>query len=77
MNIVNYSLQSELGNLIKDKKTFQNAFDSYHFTRRLPTILKENTFDLSKTNINKIFCAQWLDDTRVILGTKCNKVSSK
>ena len=75
MNIVNYSIQNEIGNLIKDKKKFHLAFDTNYFTRRLPPILKENEIDLSKTGINKIFCAQWLDDSSVILGTKCNKVS--
>jgi hypothetical protein len=75
MNILNYSIEKEIGNLIPSKQTFQSAFDTYHFTRRLPLILKENDYDLSKTRINKIFCAQWLDDTSVILGTKCNKVS--
>lgn len=74
MNILNYTLEHECGNLIKNKKNAKNLLDAYHFTCRLPTILKENEFDLSETKINKIFCAQWLDDRSVILGTKCNKV---
>ena len=45
-----------------------------HFTSKLPRILKEREFDLTKTNLNKIFTAQWLDDRKVIMGTKCNKV---
>jgi hypothetical protein len=44
------------------------------FTSRLPQILREHEFDLSTSNLNKIFCAQWLDERKVIMGTKCNKV---
>ena len=45
-----------------------------HFTSKLPLILREKEFDLTKTNLNKIFTAQWLDERKVIMGTKCNKV---
>jgi hypothetical protein len=44
------------------------------FTSRLPGILSEHEFNLSKSNLNKIFCAKWLDERKVIMGTKCNKV---
>lgn len=45
------------------------------FTRRLPPILHEHEFNLTQSNLNKVFCAQWLDERRVMLGTKCNKVN--
>ena len=44
------------------------------FSRRLPNILSEHEFNLTRSQINKIFTAQWLDDRKVLMGTKCNKV---
>ena len=52
----------------------RSLFRSSHFSRRLPIILREREFDLSNTNLNKIFTCQWLDDRKVIMGTKCNKL---
>lgn len=60
-----------LSRQLHDINTIAN---SDHFTRRLPNILKENEFDLTRSQINKIFSAQWLDDRKVIMGTKCNKI---
>lgn len=70
MNIINYSIRSELG--LGTQRCLESLVDTYHFTSRLPNILQEREFDLVKTNINKIFCAQWLDESKVILGSKCN-----
>jgi len=72
MNIVNYYKNSELG-LLRNN-TLKSIMDKYHFTCRLPSILKEKEYDLSKSSLNKIFSAQWLDDRRAIVGTKCNRL---
>jgi hypothetical protein len=78
------NLQKNIHNISKSNSSFTglsrqlhdiNAIvNSDHFTRRLPNIIKENEFDLTRSQINKIFSAQWLDDRKVIMGTKCNKV---
>lgn len=52
----------------------RDVFNQEPFTTRLPFLLKEKEFDLKSSNINKIFTAQWLDERKCILGTKCNKL---
>lgn len=105
MNIVNYTLNSELigsRNVGKQAKHFRinsknsknnninsnyggyrkwattndmnKLINSNHFTSKLPRVLKEHEFNLRETSINKIFTAQWLDDRRILMGTKCNKL---
>ena len=87
MNIVNFTLDNEtLGtrnlhssrksvNVFTKNKFRENIYESDNFTRKLPRILKENEFNLQATSVNKIFCSQWLDERRVLMGTKCNRVS--
>lgn len=72
------SINLDNSNKIEHKKvsvcSAKTLFNDNHFTSKIPGILKEYEFDLAQTNLNKIFTAQWLDDRRVIMGTKCNKV---
>jgi hypothetical protein len=90
MNIINYSIEKELlgakrqnsfrnrsksfTGLSNNQSDFETISNSNNFTKKLPGIFKEKEYDLSKSEINKIFCAQWLDTRRVLMGTKCNKV---
>lgn len=46
---------------------------SKHLSRNMPTIFKEHEIDLGQ--VNKVFAAQWVNDSQVVMGTKCNKVS--
>ena len=57
-----------------DQLNQQTLFNQNHFTSKLPFILREQEFDLTKTNLNKVFTSQWLDDRKIIMGTKCNKL---
>lgn len=54
--------------------TPRDLLASDHFTQRLPRVLVEREFDLIGSRINKIFCGQWIDERRCLLGTKCNKL---
>jgi hypothetical protein len=56
------------------KPAIQSICDSDHFTRRLATVLHQQSYNLKTANVDKIFDAQWLDNRNVIMGTKCNKV---
>lgn len=87
MSIIKYSIENELfgsRNLNQNKHTGLSATlpnlktiaNTDTFTRRLPNILREHEFNLTRSQINKIFTAQWLDDRKVLMGTKCNKVFS-
>lgn len=45
---------------------------SKHLSKTMPTIFKEHEIDLGE--VNKVFAAQWVNDSQVVMGTKCNKV---
>lgn len=48
---------------------------SKHLSRTMPTIFKEHEIDLGE--VNKVFAAQWVNDSQVVMGTKCNKVRKR
>lgn len=41
-------------------------------SRQLPHLLCERRFEFG--TCDKIFCSEWLSETNVVIGTKCNKV---
>ena len=41
-------------------------------SQHVPAILSEKELDLG--TMNKVFASKWLNDSQVVLGTKCNKV---
>ena len=53
-------------------KPIKSVF-SKHLSRNMPTIFQEHEIDLGQ--VNKVFAAQWVNDSQVVMGTKCNKVS--
>ena len=40
--------------------------------RHLPTLLKETSIDIGTSD--KIFSSQWLSETEILIGSKCNRV---
>ena len=63
-------------NHLNHANQFQSIFNTPCLTSKLPCILREHEFDLTGSNLNKIFCSQWLDNRFVIMGSKCNKVNN-
>lgn len=43
-----------------------------HLSMEMPALFTENELDLG--SVNKVFTSQWINDSQVIMGTKCNKV---
>ena len=48
--------------------------NSNKIARCLPSLLKEVTIDIGTSD--KIFSSQWLSETEVLIGSKCNKVQT-
>ncbi|KAF6019619.1 DCAF12 [Bugula neritina] len=46
-----------------------------HLSMEMPALFTENELDLG--SVNKVFTSQWINDSQVIMGTKCNKLLIK
>ncbi len=53
------------------KSVWINPMD---IARRLPTLLREVDIDFG--NSDKIFSSQWLSESKILIGSKCNKVKN-
>lgn len=47
--------------------------DPEAIARRLPNLLREIKIDFGTSD--KLFSSQWLSETELLIGSKCNKVS--
>ena len=57
-------------------KPLQQVWINAHkIARQLPSLLKEVSIDFGTSD--KIFSSQWLSETEILIGSKCNKVQLK
>ena len=54
---------------------YPNKMLKSYVTRKLPQLFQAKEFDMG--SIDKIFASQWLDESNVVYGTKCNNVCSQ
>ncbi|GFO34255.1 Ddb1- and cul4-associated factor 12-like [Plakobranchus ocellatus] len=66
-----YGLSSKR-NLCSARKDFLTKRLPDFVSQHLPAILAENELQLG--TVNKVFASKWLNDSEVVMGTKCNKL---
>lgn len=67
-NFVDFVRGREMGG--REPKWVGSDYGSRHILTH--EMFKE--YSVSLSNMNKVFCSQWLSDRQVVFGTKCNKV---
>ncbi|CAG5123489.1 unnamed protein product [Candidula unifasciata] len=63
---------SQLEKSLEAHREFCNVKLPDFVSQHLPAVLQEKEFDFGTRN--KIFASKWLNDSQVVLGTKCNKL---
>lgn len=69
MNLFNHVIKREIYGLGSEPV---RKIASKQLSKTVPIMVKEREMILG--SVNKVFASQWLNDSRVVMGTKCNKV---
>ncbi|XP_067939753.1 DDB1- and CUL4-associated factor 12-B-like [Watersipora subatra] len=72
LSLFNHVFKRELHG--KNEKPIKSIV-SKHLSAAMPTLLREHELDLGE--VNKVFAAQWISDSLVVMGSKCNKILIK